>query len=262
MLYVGILLLSVFCISLIMPIARDYYKSLYYCFKTPKNPFENFLGMVGYLGYYGQGKSLSMTHTINKWRKVADKYDKNLKIYTNYFYIGQDGALESFADIEKICIEKMNNKDDDTYVLFAIDELQNVMNSRNWNETKKFETLMSIFTQTRKLKVMFLYTSPVSSMADKSIRVSSKDMLYCKKINRFFFLRWRISPSDLENTTGKFNLGLIPTAHTLLDEKLKHSYNSFDFIKSMEKKEYLKESEMNTNSIVNNNYVSVRTKKK
>ena len=147
-----IVLLIIILITLFLSFTRDFYKSLWYCFKTPKDPFQNFLGMVGYIGYYGQGKSLSMTHTINKWRKIAKKYNKNLKIYTNYFYNGQDGALESFADIEKVCLEKMKNKDDDTYVLFAIDELQNVMNSRNWNETKKFETLMSIFTQTRRYK--------------------------------------------------------------------------------------------------------------
>lgn len=257
-----IVLLIIILITLFLSFTRDFYKSLWYCFKTPKNPFENFLGMVGYIGYYGQGKSLSMTHTINKWRKIAKKHNKNLKIYTNYFYNGQDGALESFADIEKVCLEKMKNKDDDTYVLFAIDELQNVMNSRNWNETKKFETLMSIFTQTRKLKVMFLYTSPVASMADKSIRVSSKDMLYCKRVNRFFFVRWRLSPSDLEGVQGKFNLGLFPHAHTLLNDELKNSYNSFDFIKSMQKKEYLKESEMPSNSFINNNFVTVKKAKK
>lgn len=257
-----ILLFVIFLITLVLDFTRDFYKSLWYCFKNPKDPFSNFLGMVGFIGYYGQGKSMALTHTINKWKKVSEKYDKKLKVYTNYHYNGQDGQLESFADIERLCMEKMDNKDDDTYIIFAIDELQNVMNSRNWNDTKKFETLMSIFTQTRKLKVMFLYTSPVSSMADKSIRVSSKDMYYCKKVNRYFFVRWRIAPSELEGVNGKFQLPLFPTTHTLLDKELMDSYNSFDFVKSMSKKEYLKESEMNNNSFINNNFVTVKKSKK
>lgn len=256
------LILVIFLITLVLDFTRDFYKSLYYCFKNPKDPFSNFLGMVGFLGYYGQGKSMALTHTINRWREVAKKHNKKLKVYTNYYYNGQDGQLESFADIERLCMEKMENKDDDTYIIFAIDELQNVMNSRNWNDTKKFETLMSIFTQTRKLKVMFLYTSPVASMSDKSIRISSKDMYYCKKVNRYFFIRWRLSPNEIECNNGKMELSLFPSAHTLLDKKLMDSYNSFDFVKSMSKKEYLKDSEMNNNSIVNNNFVNVKNKKR
>ena len=117
--------------------------------------------MIGFCGYYGQGKSMAMTHTINKYLTLADKTGETVKVYTNYHYHGQTAQLTCLDDIERICDEKRKNNDD-SYVIFAIDELQNALNSRNWNDSKKLESLLPIFTMTRKLRVMFLYTSPVT----------------------------------------------------------------------------------------------------
>lgn len=189
MIYITLLILFVF--TLLIPYTRDFYISLYYCFKNPKDPFDDFYGMLGFAGYYGQGKSMAMSHTILRFQKLAEKHGKDLRIYTNYHFNGQDGQLTSLNDIEDIC-DKKRKSNDDSYVIFAIDELQNCLNSRNWNETKKLESLLPIFTMTRKLRVMFLYTTPVASMSDKTIRISSRSIYLCKKVNRYFFIRWRV----------------------------------------------------------------------
>lgn len=238
-----ILLLVIFFITLLIEFTRDFYKSLWMCFKNKKNPMDEFYGMIGFCGYYGQGKSMAMTHTINKFIKIAKSCDEEIKIYTNYHYKNQTGQLLSLDDIEKICDDKRKNNDD-SYVIFAIDELQNCLNSRNWNETKKLESLLPIFTMTRKLRVMFLYTTPVSTMSDKTIRISSRSLYLCKKINRYFFVRWRMIPTELEGNLKEIKLSLFPSAHTLLTDEVMNSYDSFAFIETLQKQDYMKHNEL------------------
>ena len=255
-----ITLLSLLFITYLIPYTRDFYISLYYCFKNPKDPFDDFYGMLGFAGYYGQGKSMAMSHTILRFIKLAAKHNKELKIYTNYHFNGQTGQLTSLNDIERICDEKRKN-DDDSYVIFAIDELQNCLNSRNWNETKKLESLLPIFTMTRKLRVMFLYTTPVASMSDKTIRISSRSIYLCKKVNRYFFIRWRVEPIQLEGNLKEMQLSLFPSAHTLLTEEVMNSYNSYAFIETLQKQDYLKHNELNENFSFNNNIKVVNGKR-
>ena len=238
-----ILLLVIFFITLLIEFTRDFYKSLWLCFKNKKNPMDEFYGMIGFCGYYGQGKSMAMTHTINKFIKIANSCGEEIKIYTNYHYKNQTGQLLSLDDIEKICDDKRKNNDD-SYVIFAIDELQNCLNSRNWNETKKLESLLPIFTMTRKLRVMFLYTTPVSTMSDKTIRISSRSLYLCKKINRYFFVRWRMIPTELEGNLKEIRLSLFPSAHTLLTDEVMNSYDSFAFIETLQKQDYMKHNEL------------------
>lgn len=242
-----------FLITFLFKFCRDFYISLYYCLKNIKDPFADFVGMVGFSGYYGSGKSMALTSTINNFIKVANKHNKELKVYTNYFYKNQTGALSCLDDIEKICDEKRKNEDDKSYTIFAIDELQNCLNSRNWNDTKKLESLLPIFTMTRKLRVMFLYTTPVTTMADKNIRISSKSIYLCKKINRYFFIRWKMNPVELEGNLKEMRLSLFPTAHCLLDDELMNSYDSYAFIETLQKQDYLKHNETDSSISVNNN---------
>lgn len=256
------LLGTVFCITLLLEFTRDFYKSLWYCFKTRKNPMDEFYGMIGFCGYYGQGKSMAMTHTINRYIKIAAKEKVDLKIYSNYYYKNQTGALTCLDDIEKICDEKRKNNDD-SYIVFAIDELQNALNSRQWNDSKKLESLLPIFTMTRKLRVMFLYTSPVLSMSDKTIRISSRHIFLCKKVNRFFFVRWKVNPMDLEGSTVKdLKLSLFPSAHCLLDDTLMNSYDSYAFIDTLQKQDYLKHNELDNSIQLGNTVIKINTKTK
>lgn len=255
-----IYILLFFLLSLLFSLTRDFYISLYYCIKNKRDPMSNFYGMIGFCGYYGEGKSMALTHTINSYKKIAKKNGVDLKIYTNYYYKNQTGALSCLDDIEKICDEKRKNNDD-SYVLFAIDELQNALNSRQWNDTKKLESLLPIFTMTRKLKVMFLYTSPVLSMSDKTIRISSKAIYLCKKINRYFFVRWKLNPVELEGGQLKeLKLSFIPTAHSLLDNELANSYDSYAFIETLQKQDYMKHNELETIQL-GNTVIKINNKK-
>lgn len=247
-----VLLVVIFVITLVIEFTRDFYRSLWLCFKNKKNPMDEFYGMVGFAGYYGMGKSMALTHTINKYKELTKKCGVNLKIYTNYHYNGQTAQLESLDDIERICDEKRETNDD-SYIIFAIDELQNCLNSRNWNETKKLESLLPIFTMTRKLRVMFLYTTPVATMSDKTIRISSRSIYLCKKINRYFFIRWRMNPVELEGNLKEMKLSLFPSAHTLLTDEIMNSYDSYAFIETLQKQEYLKHNESDSTLDIRNN---------
>ena len=125
------ILLILFAITLILPITRDFYISLYYCLKNPKDPFEEFYGMIGFAGYYGQGKSMALSHTILKYQKLAEKYNKELKIYSNYHFNGQTAQLTcSF-----LVIVKIGSKLSSFFVSFQFLEFKQFCNSSMANIT-------------------------------------------------------------------------------------------------------------------------------
>ena len=146
-------------------------------------------------------------------------------------------------------------------MILEINELQNCLNSRNWNETKKLESLLPIFTMTRKLRVMFLYTTPVASMSDKTIRISSRSIYLCKKVNRYFFIRWRVEPIQLEGNLKEIQLSLFPSGHTLLTDEVMNSYNSYAFIETLQRQDYMKHNEINEMFSFNNNIKVVNKKR-
>ena len=47
-------------------------------------------------------------------------------------------------------------------------------------------------------------------------------------------------------------LSLFPSAHTLLTEEVMNSYNSYAFIETLQKQDYMKHNELNENSFVVN----------
>ena len=79
-------------------------------------------------------------------------YLTNYEKYSNYHFNGQTAQLTCLDDIERICDEKRKTNDD-SYVIFAIDELQNCLNSRNWNETS----------------FVFLFSSQIRSISSRQV---------------------------------------------------------------------------------------------
>lgn len=245
--------------SLPFKFARDFYISIWYCFKHVRDVFADWFGMVGFCGYYGQGKSLKMTSLALKYYDLGKKHNREVLIYTNYDLAVQDGKIESLDDIETIFNWKIQEKPD-AYLLFCIDELQNCLNSREWASTTKLQSLLPIFTQTRKAKCMFFYTSPKLSQSDKAIRISSKFIYLTKKINRYFFIQYRLSPDDLES--GKeVKLPFFPDSHVLLSKRLQTAYDSFKFIKTLQKMDYKTMEEVNSSGSTTN-VVNIKTAKK
>ena len=206
--------------------------------------------MIGYCGYYGQGKTLGMTAHILNLQKLARRYRKRLKVYTNFGFNGETGSLNSLKEIEDI-VEQQRKEGCKDYIVFALDELQNCMSSRNWNETKKFENLLPIFTMTRKLHVMFIYTSPVLTMSDKNIRISSRSVYMCKKVNRFLYCSWRVNPVKLEGDIKEVEHSLIPQKTIILNDEIKNAYDTHKFIDTLKYTDYLTHQEIEGTSITN-----------
>lgn len=258
----GYLAFALFIVTLFVPFFQKLYYTIYLCLKNKKDPFHDFYGMIGYAGYYGQGKSLGMSAHILQLRKTALRHRKKLRIYTNYGFTNETGPLKSLKDIEDIVNQKIKEGNDD-YIIFALDELQNCLSSRAWNETKKFENLLPIFTMTRKLKVMFFYTSPVLTMSDKNIRISSRSVYMCKQINRFYYCSWRVNPVELEGDIKLVKHSLIPQRYLVLDDELKGCYDTYKFIDTLKYTEYLTHQEVEGTTITNiNNKIRIGRKAK
>ena len=130
-----------------------YIVDLIYNIKNRKDKTSKFPnGISCYIGMFGTGKTLTMTHyAIN----LYNYFDGKVRILSNYHlnnipYI----PLTNFSQIAELA----NIDNDDCYgTLVLIDEIEHVLSHRNFN---KFPlAMMASLTQQRKLKIKICCTS-------------------------------------------------------------------------------------------------------
>lgn len=139
---------------------RDFFFNL-------KNKSPHLYGIYGYLGLWGQGKTVSMTLRLVELR---EKYGNGIYIATNYGFSLQDFAL---SDINDIYIKR------DKPCVYAFDEIQNDFESRSYRSFPP--QLLSVLTQNRKGNgVMLLYTSQRFDRIDKAIRELTYTFTDCR----------------------------------------------------------------------------------
>jgi len=126
-------------------------------------------GIIGIVGLYGGGKTMTLSHTLDELRK---KYGDKIYIATNYFYSGQDFPINSWEDLLP---------EYDRPVVFGYDEIQNEFNSRDY---KNFPlSLMTLLTQNRKGNgKRILYTAQDFTTVDTNFRKLTKDVWVCKTL--------------------------------------------------------------------------------
>lgn len=150
----------------------------------------HFYGIRAFVGQCGAGKTISMTHYLNKMRKT---YGDKIYITSNYGYIHQDFPFTSFEELLVIR---------DKPFIVAWDEVQNEFCSRDF---QKFPTsLLTLLTQNRKGHgVQIVYSCQHLSHVDKIFRDMTNDIYFCHTwLNRFTFYV-RILPSELDSNGHK-----------------------------------------------------------
>jgi hypothetical protein len=160
-----------------------------------KDYFKLF-GVWCFTGYYGQGKTLG---AIKYAYSLREKYSyKNIKIYSNFNLIGQDGSVECWQDLLKLpkC----------SIVIF--DEIQSTFSS---TEHSKFPIdLLWHLTQCRKEELAIFCSSPVYTRMSIQLRESCDYIIECSnfaKLDRWF--RYAFFREDkyekYKSDTGKFD---------------------------------------------------------
>lgn len=135
-------------------------------------------GIQMYIGYFGKGKTLCMTHRA---RKIYEKFGDRVRFISNYKlcdipYI----PLINFNQLVDLG-EEEDNKYDGTVVL--IDEIQSVLSHRNFSNFPL--ELIGILTQQRKRHVIILCSSQRFFMVDKLFRSITDYVIDCNKYWRF-----------------------------------------------------------------------------
>lgn len=192
-------------------------KDLIDYFKHRKWNNFNLYGIDMFVGMFGHGKTLSMTHRA---RMIYKKYGKKVRFISNY----------KLYDIPYIPLINFNQlvdlgeEEDSDFVgtVVLIDEIENVLSHRNFANFPL--ALLHTLTQQRKKKVYILCSAQRFFMVDKLFRSITTNVIDCNKFWRFqhcvTYDAW-----DLENAT---NTELIRRTSNLWWFVKNADYDSYD----------------------------------
>lgn len=181
-----IILLIAFCVSpfircLVSNFGRVYFygiKDTILYFKEKKWQNFDYYGIQMYIGMFGHGKTLCMTHQAeNIYNRFGDKvrFISNYKL-NNIPYI----ELENFSQLVDLGEEK-DSKYIGTVVL--IDEIENLLSHRNFANFPL--ALLHMLMQQRKKRVFILCSAQRFFMVDKLWRSITTSVFDCNKYWRF-----------------------------------------------------------------------------
>lgn len=214
---------------LIHPFKCSYYaaKDLYSFFKNKKWRIYDKFGIYIYGGAYGQGKTLSIVEYINH---VYKSYD-NIRIISNITL--HNVKYEKFEYFEQLMTEKNS---DDERIIFVIDEIGSLMNSRNYKSNRISETqFIYTLNQIRKDNKTLLLASQRYGMTDKIFRNVAAQWIECSKF-------WRVygttiyDPQELEYSMNPLLVQPISnTYYYLATDKLYNSYDTKELVTDFKK---------------------------
>lgn len=206
-------------------------------------------GLRMYTGRQGSGKTIGMVYDLERYRKRFP----HAKIYTNFGYKYQTGALTSLNDL--ISDDYKNGEDG---VIFAIDEIQNEFSCAN---SKDFpETLLAEVTQQRKQKVCILTTSQVFTRVAKPLREQCFFVIKCSTLfGRYTMLKYYDADrynDYVDNPSRDNKRRLIRKSYQsfVQDDNLRNLYDTYEKIKRLSRTGFV--------SKINNNQTIVNVRKR
>ncbi len=135
-------------------------------------------GIDMFIGMFGHGKTLSMTHRA---RLIYNKFGDSVRFISNYNLVG----IPYIELINFNQLVDLGEEEDDKYIgtVVLIDEIENVLGNRNFS---KFPLpLLHMLTQQRKKKVYIMCSAQRFFMVDKLFRCLTHNVFNCNKFWRF-----------------------------------------------------------------------------
>lgn len=249
------------------------YHDVYYYIKYKRyNEFKGYGKIENYIASasqaFGCGKTLTMVNQVKHiYNMYNDKYvydfDKEIFVkqhirvisnvaFTDIPYIPFTGITQ-FARIEeyykKPCYPYEEPFQPQDIVIFAVDEIGHVFNSRDFKTNFSTETLTRML-QVRKNKVLWIGTSQRWGLVDKIIRETSSTVTTCKKWWRFVMLQ-EFDAWELENAQNTDMLKPISTTVWFARDKDYNAYDTNQLVESLNK-QIEKGDFISTEDIINN----------
>ena len=170
-------------------------KDIFLYFKEQKWKLFGYYGIDMFIGMFGHGKTLSMTH---KARKIYKKFGDSIRIFSNYELKGIPYTpLINFNQLVDIGEEEDNSRYVGTVVL--IDEIENVLSHRNYANFPL--EMLHMLTQQRKKHVYIMCSAQRFFMVDKLFRSITTHAIDCKKIWRWQNMKY-YDAWDYENAVN------------------------------------------------------------
>lgn len=153
-------------------------KDIFDYFRYRKWEEFNEFGISMFVGMFGHGKTLTMTH---KARMLYNKYGDSLRFISNYKLIGIPYTpLVNFNQL--IDLQADSDENIKGYVVL-IDEISSVLSHRNFSSFPL--DLLPILLQQRKRKIVIYCSSQRFFMVDKIFRSVTNYVYDCNKYWRF-----------------------------------------------------------------------------
>ena len=212
------------------------FKLIKYIFKDAKErrklgKYKNLFGIYMFVGDVGEGKTVSLVNHI----KELKSSDPRIKVFTNFYYEGEDGRIEHWKDMLDV----------PSYSIIAIDEVQNTFNQRNWNSFPP--ELVHLITQNRKWGkdiegeerppgVRICFTTQDYENTDIMIRRLCNRVIRCASFfkGRMIYNMW-YTRKEFEKTDEKRKR--IKTRYFISDDDIRNSYNTYRILESMRSKD-------------------------
>lgn len=138
----------------------------------------NLYGIDMFIGMFGHGKTLSMTHRA---RLIYQRYGDSVRFISNYKLIG----IPYIPLINFNQLVDLGEEEDNKYVgtIVLIDEVENVLSHRNFANFPL--ALLHTLTQQRKKKIYIMCSAQRFFMVDKLFRSITTNVINCNKYWRF-----------------------------------------------------------------------------
>jgi len=150
--------------------------------------------IIGYFGFNGSGKTLSMNKALTEYDTVFSNFGYNgipgQKICTLTTCEDLFDILQHYTDLIGVGREK---------IALAIDEAGLNFPARSWKNISKREAYL--FAQHRKIGIDFLYTAQNAKMIDSILRNNTAMCCYPR---HFFSLFWQAWYEGTERTKDLF----------------------------------------------------------
>ena len=160
-------------------------KDLYEYFRYKKWEKWSLFGITLFVGMFGHGKTLCMTHQA---RMIYKHYGEKVRFFSNYELKNIPYTpLINFQQLVEIG-EEENQRDDIIGTVVLIDEIENVLSHRNYANFPL--ELLATITQQRKLSVVIYASCQRFFMVDRIFRGISTYVADCNKIWRWQNLKY------------------------------------------------------------------------
>lgn len=175
----------------------------------------NLFGIDMFIGMFGHGKTLSMTHRA---RLLYKKYGDSIRFISNYHLT--DIPYEKLNNFKQL-VDLGEEQNDYVGTVVLIDEVENILSHRNFANFPL--PLLHTLTQQRKKRVYIMASAQRFFMVDKLFRSITTNVINCNKYWRFqhceIYDAW-----DLEQSMNYKNI--------------KRKHNSWWFVKNQDFNSY------------------------